>query len=50
MTRHRAVDPNSRLDIALIARSHGSKAEMTLDEKVQALVLSCRFPTSRAPL
>jgi fermentation-respiration switch protein FrsA (DUF1100 family) len=43
MATHQPVDPDSKLDLVVAARTHGGEAEQTLDEMVNALVLSCRL-------
>ena len=43
MATHQPVDPDSKLELVVAARTHGGEAGQTLDEMVNALVLGCRL-------
>jgi hypothetical protein len=43
LSTHSAVDPDSRVELVLDARSRHREAGQTLPELVEALVLTCRL-------
>src|SRR5262245_40941756 len=43
MATHQPVDLDSKLELGVAARTHGGEAGQTLDEMVNALVLTCRL-------
>jgi hypothetical protein len=49
LTTHQRVEESSTLEVVITARDHGSEAGQTLDEMVNALVLSCRLRVTADP-
>jgi hypothetical protein len=43
MSTHSPVDPSSRLDVIVSARTRGGERDQSLREMVEALVLGCRL-------
>jgi hypothetical protein len=46
LSTHSPVDPNSRVELVLDARSRHSEKDQTLPEMVEALLLTCRLEVS----
>jgi hypothetical protein len=43
LSTHQSVDPGSQIELVVSARTKGAEANQTLDEMVEAQVLSCRL-------
>ena len=50
LSTHRAVDPDSRVELVLDASTRHREAGQTLPEMVEALVLTCRLEVSSDPI
>jgi hypothetical protein len=46
LSTHEPVDPDSTIDVVVAARAHGAEPGQSLDEMVEALVLTCRLQVS----
>jgi hypothetical protein len=46
LSTHEPVDADSKIELVVAARAHGAEEGQSLDEMVEALVLTCRLQVS----